>query len=1692
MHTDVDISQYRTTLSTANELVYERKFDVALRDSHAPYVLNKLNDPDINTYEYQILREHLNLINITPDELLHTTNIYPIILNNVFNIIPNETKLGLEKLLDIVSTSLIIQFNTQYHHVSRNIVPDYQSYIGETLTHIRRSKFIPRLMIAYYALTNLVDQLPKPDGIRIRKSKIDMDIKNILRISVRSIEPLNIQIRWSRQSALILVNEKWYIVPRSYVLLIHNKVADLLSVMLLASSYPDTIYDTNCLNATENFIKTYCNLAIKYDQTFFKISKVLESLIIGETLLKTEGTGNSQFIKSIADSLEESTGFSYLDSRLRDCIITCEIPLMHEFGCLSKLMGHPFCRMEDTAVDMYNKTHEVRAINVEAVNNAARHSKKEFVEKYLERNSQWPPCHLHNPSNSILKARESNINPARISHINKYGPVPLEDWDAVVLEKCENFDRLENFIPFVKDRTISLLKSEVVRKYINEDKDYKVDWKKTRALLAYLFLPYEDTEHLSYLELYAHEDWEQMLNMLIVRLVPKEKEHKDSARCFGCKPAKERARTTTLGENAARYLSRYGDSDAMTLSEISLSKKLFAFRNMSRAYEKFSQIIICIDASGWNSRLRNAAIGPISAASLDAVFGEHLFTQAHEAYHNTYFYLPDVDRVYTWPGQEGGVEGQDTYIWVHAYIQHLKIVMTHFGYPYRLLVKGDDARLVILVPPQYLDVESIDQIRTRLVTRITQLSAEFGYQMKPEDSYGSVNYCSFSKNAFLGNVEMPQSFRKIQKAYGANNAFMNTIDDYAASSFSNCHSASKTSPSPISCYIVALIWFYMYLIKDKMYRVLSDSELVALSLIPNMMGGFPIIYLHNFYQRAESDLLTSYINIVITTRGINEQVWTVLSNTFHQILVDPYDNVEMLCIDPYSLPFKKPSGSQGVLRNALSKTLKSLTRNEQIKQLFEARLSGFQEALLMCLSNQNIYSPKIMNQIHSASPEGLISELITKFESGKSMLDAVLLKQRSREGFRILRQAIRADISLHKYRISILKCRLKGSEQIFIPNTPCPSEASQIIRDTLWKKRVEGVTQSPVSHMVHILTLSEALNVPNSDFCHFKIVFSPPKGRNPLFEIGPNDAFLGDSTSKGLVSPEAKLTGHNIYAMKIANLLETYRWTTITTPIPEDHVALSHLVGEMINRYTKRNVTDFIPFSSARPLGKTIQHHVRANQYKPSIVPNTLQNIYTWCKFDMLSHKHLTTVHGHSKFNFHEIKCWGASMMASRAWMGELSPKESTYWMVTTNCAHCNQLIQEHTITYTGPRLPNIELIDDFQTAKHALQEILTEVDEFNPELYHLHQFEPGNDNIEDSIRAVCQALMDSEWSRLLTIQELEANHLLTSEGNEVLKLWNTGSKKHSILDFNDLLGVEIDIIIEALVPLVISNIYQRFDFSASMALGTILTLTPSNILPWTSILIKLANVNKFRPLQERMSRLLGKTPNILDNPATYSARFGDECMQLWHRGMVPIFNITLCSAKADTEVANAVKNRITALRLLLAEQDVRAYRKIRKGTQEEVEAVLTTFCYMVRLEYAALRLEFEVDERGNVIDNQFHTVYMGVLDMDDEFLPMLETLRGQKYSYLLQHIKHLDYPPWLVLLLEEYDVTSIEALETQDERLLAQLAHPQINVSRVDLLTCKNIMQNLREDLPNRTRDWANSIFEMRPLPNRINNHFV
>lgn len=59
-----------------------------------------------------------------------------------------------------------------------------------------------------------------------------------------------------------------------------------------------------------------------------------------------------------------------------------------------------------------------------------------------------------------------------------------------------------------------------------------------------------------------------------------------------------------------------------------------------------------------------------------------------------------------------------------------------------------------------------------------------------------------------------------------------------ASTFSNAHSAAKASTSTVACYRVALTWTNYYLLH-------GDLERLVLTLVPSVVGGLPIIFLHN-------------------------------------------------------------------------------------------------------------------------------------------------------------------------------------------------------------------------------------------------------------------------------------------------------------------------------------------------------------------------------------------------------------------------------------------------------------------------------------------------------------------------------------------------------------------------------------------------------------------------------------------------------------------------------------------------------------------------------------------------------------------------------------------------------------------------------------------------------------------------------
>lgn len=127
---------------------------------------------------------------------------------------------------------------------------------------------------------------------------------------------------------------------------------------------------------------------------------------------------------------------------------------------------------------------------------------------------------------------------------SQFGNTRIPDYVYIDLESNMEFHKLENIIPHLKGKTISLLRNDVVRRYIGQDKDHLFKWEDTRLLLAYLLNATMVHEHVKYLDMYTtRQDFNQLLNYLIIRIVPKEKESKIEYRGFGCKTYEDRHRS---------------------------------------------------------------------------------------------------------------------------------------------------------------------------------------------------------------------------------------------------------------------------------------------------------------------------------------------------------------------------------------------------------------------------------------------------------------------------------------------------------------------------------------------------------------------------------------------------------------------------------------------------------------------------------------------------------------------------------------------------------------------------------------------------------------------------------------------------------------------------------------------------------------------------------------------------------------------------------------------------------------------------------------------------------------------------------------------------------------------------------------------------------------------------------------------
>nr|QPL15312.1 RNA-dependent RNA polymerase [Orthopteran chu-related virus OKIAV152] len=1305
------MSQSKVSFETPMSAIYERKFDTAIRSSfskefHARMLNETLTLDDRLIVESKHISYKTGPVFETPDAyadlllLLFSNDASTTSYSNIRKQV--QRNYSLTQDLVKIQISYILQSN--YTYLRKRV----QTLADRHLTNIEPRPELVRLINMSIWLIEIIEKINTVHAPKYQRLNDNDKLNELLKINHATCPYISLSMVWSYTKCLLMISGKKYLLPRTFILLLHNKICDLISVLTLALYGEGTCYAEGSYTLTLDFVKELCRLILKYQNKAFDILKCLEGLGIAETLVEVENWRNTEFLDVLADDLYASTRFNYLASHLRALLTAADIPMRHELMCLSKIVGHPLVDMEEGSIALHKATTEELDINLTYVHQCVCYIKQNYIRNHIQKEGRWPPAQINSKDapHPLVRAFVMNLDPHCQYILTKFGEVRIEDYTYIDILPNMQYNKLENSIPYLKDKTISVLRSKVMTNYIQatgqgmQEKHAQQTWAETRCLLAFLIHPSSYHNHIKFMDRVAYSHTlTNLLDYLVIRVVPKEKELKVLYRGYGCKTYEYRLGTLAQEKNVMRFLDEFSNEQAMTLSELELLKRLRAFRSLYKAYPGYTVLYVVLDSSKWNNKFRPETVDWPMKHTLDKVFDYPIFGKTHETYKKSIIYVPDGDDVYWWDGQAGGIEGQNQDTWVVTYLAQLKVALHGLNIKYHILCKGDDVRIVIAIPNRVLEHTPIGKMKNIIVKRISDKMAGFGHIIKLEESYGSCKYFAFSKSASCEHIELPQGFRKIQKCYGANNAFIPTLDEYIASTFSNAHSSCKTEPIVIPSYSVAAFWSFYYMMNHPKYKDMADNEYLALLLTPSIVGGFPVIYLHNMHVRAESDLLSPFIGIFQHCRKYAPDVAEVMEHFLH-VPTPEEEDLNMLFRDPYCLPSDRPRLPSAVLRSLIVPALETISQNKDLLQLIRVSRSPEHDNLMMLLRSADVFNVRVLSVMFAGSPAGILEELLRKFESSRSIIELVILRYGRRRAERRIRVVMRAENMVQSWRAK----RVKGKNlQYCVPLirqiTDCPSESAYKIRAYAWKREIEGITMPPLQHQLefHIALSSPDNRWINNNHFTFKVLkpdINIGRRYSEHYAARKTEPFVGYTTRTGNIAPSAHFIEKDPILTKMKNLFDLGSWVT-GSKVGEDGEILESNANEVIDlilqSYTDIPRKDIDPFVAKKKSG-TVQHHLRSPSFRESIVPNVLSNMYT--RFSGESDTHVTLFHSksHYRVNFLHCFCYAAWCLMMELEFSSVVTTPHLIWGVTTPCEFCNEPIEEKAIMFDQRLLRSVSL----------------------------------------------------------------------------------------------------------------------------------------------------------------------------------------------------------------------------------------------------------------------------------------------------------------------------------------------------------------------------------------------------------------
>lgn len=1101
-----------------------------------------------------------------------------------------------------------------------------------------------------------------------------------------------------------------------YLRMMFAKALDLSSVILTAWLYSGVNYSDNFWEKIISIIDFSCRMFPRYGSDAYTILKSLEGFSDGLVLLREETWLNDELIQNVWDSLVENNlvdEAEFRNSEWYRLLNQFTTPELFEIGGISKLMGHPDIDVQLGLTKLYNRTRRDIPIDIDASIQLSNSLLYDYCKVHFAKHKRWPIMEiLETAKPQFAYCVLHNKWLTNRSVVERFGRTVTADWVHVFMGHNRKFDYVDSVIPLLGDKALSLTRSNIYKKIAGETVKLKLSDR--RVLLNFLFneeLPMPIREYLHKCASIHFTRDEEVLEYLVIKLTQKEKELKVEGRMFGQSPLIERLRRVILERGAAKLLSDYCPHQAMTLTELERLKRLCMFARLQNSYRGCAIVQISMDFEAWNNYFRHETMSPSWSALLDPWYNVDYYSNIMKGFENTFFYHTDDTKIYSWDGQEGGIEGLAQYSWETVFVGMITQVLHQLGYPFQMLSNGDDCRLAVAIP----NIEMFNP-----AARIRQLKEElqaatyrFGLRLKVSETYSSEILIAFGKTYQVRASWMPSLLKKAAKIHGYGNTIIPFLDQRIASSYSNAHSTCGVGTVHNLIWASAAIWHLWHMSKTDHWAGMTRVQKMALLFWPSVLNGYSVLPLYHFYVRGESDLLSIYLSMYKYIARADIALFNVLRNILRIDINQREQSIRLLLTDPYALNRNGFENPIAKLRGVMAQFLSQYTKNIQLRQLFAYANDGNEEIVMRVLGSLDPYPSKVAAELWACTVYSLRSEIVMKFETARTIFQFLVstgMKPRRAKNF--YNSLIRKDQDILKKRLEVLRgasdklangnffCNINIDE--LTDDNGCPTDIAQRARINSWRRDIFDITYPCNVDLVHMVN-PMVTPLTQYDFeNHFLLFVQTGEStyatqfRNSHYLLPVHRPFLGKTTSEKITHDFRLSDTFSPAASKINNLIRIHAHTKVIGS------ELNQIIRYLFEQMSNRSFAEIDGLVAAK-LGGTITHRFAARSFKRTIMPNERPNRYSMVVGTSDTNALTRLKGGDFSINFMATYCqMVCSILSPMEYSGSIqSHSLSPIWYgVITSCVTCYRHVEDPVIRcpevrllYALPRIPRTPLL---------------------------------------------------------------------------------------------------------------------------------------------------------------------------------------------------------------------------------------------------------------------------------------------------------------------------------------------------------------------------------------------------------------